>query len=300
MTMHLSSAPIVSITKIATLINAGNGAGGAAPGIPHSSVQWGQANGCTFRFDTQALPRRSSAASVPPGARRGVLLSARQAAAARRGGGRVGITSLAAEFGLDYDYDDVADDASISGTSPAQSASYQGHGAHEGQARQDDHDTHEEHGQGNNAGRPATFEFAPSASLKGQTNSSFNGNPSVFPTLLELALTLTSDTSLLSLRQRALATSSTAAAVPVLESVGMLGHVRTALVDAVNAGTLVPRAEPGSPDQNCLLPLLLLRALRPMSPALRAQASARSSAMLSMSRRMCATRVNVRNQTIAP
>lgn len=295
MTMRPNPTQTISIARTATGTNAGNSAGGTAAAIPHSSVQWGQANGVTFCFDTQALPRRSSAATVPTGARRGALLSARLAGATRPGGGRVGITSLAAELGLDYDYDDVADEVSISGSSPTQGASYQGHGAHEGQARQDDHDTPEGQGQGSNSGQPATFKFSPSASLRGQTNPSFNGDPSVFPMLRELAVTLASDTSFLSLRQRALAMSSTAAAVPVMGLVGMLGHVRTALVDAVNSGALMPRAEPSPPDQNCLLPLLLLRALRPMPPALRAQANARAHAMLSMSRRRSTTQANIHN-----
>ena len=297
----LSPTPIASVARIGPATNAGNSAGGTAVGTPHSSVKWGEANGCTFRFDTQASPRRSGAAPVPPGSRRGALLSGKQPAvrpAYRTGGGRAGALSLAAELGMDYDDEDVADDASISGTSPTQGASYHGHSAHEGQAGQDDHDPHEERGQSSSSSQPATFEFAPSASLKGQKNSSFDGDPSIGAKLMELTLNLVSDTSSQSLRQRAHAMSSTAADMPIMGSIGVLGHIRTALVDAVNSGTLVPRAEPGSPDQNCLLPLLLLRALRPMPPALRAQANARAGAMLSMSRRMCVTRANVHNRAV--
>lgn len=298
MTTRLSAAPLVSVAKVTQAFTSGSGAGGTAPNVLPGAMQWGQANSCTFRFDPQALPRRTVAAGVLPTSRRGSLLSARQAgdarSANRHGGGRSAVLSLAADAGFDYDYDDESCDASVAGTSSSRGADSQG------QAEQNDRDAQErEHGQGNSAHKAAIFGFTPSAPLKIRTASSFENDSTPLQGLLQFASALTSDGSSRSLRQRALAVPGMFAAVPTKCLTNVLGLVRAALIEAVDSGALVPKAEANSPDQNCLLPLLLLRALRPMPPAPRAQAYARAVAMVSMRGRIWATPANSRN-SIAP
>lgn len=299
MTIRSGAAPLVSVAKVTQALTSGSGAGGNAPNALPGAMQWGQANSCTFRFDPQALPRRTVAAGVLPTSRRGPLLSARQAgdarSANRSGGGRSAVLSLAADAGFDYDYDDESFDASVAGTSSSRGADSQG------QAEQNDRDAQEGgHGHGNSAHKTALFEFAPSAPLEVRTASSFENDSSPLQGLLQFASALTSDGSSRSLRQRALAVPGMFTSVPTKCLTNVLGLVRAALVEAVDSGALVPKAEASSPDQNCLLPLLLLRALRPMPPAPRAQAYARAVAIVSMGGRIQARPANARNSIAAP
>jgi hypothetical protein len=266
----------------ATLAPNPQGSRSAGPGV----VQWGQANGCTFRFDPQTTPRRSGAAPAPPSPRRALPPPAKRTASARRSGAGRPQVSLADEAGFDdFDDDDDDDNASISSTGPSRSAGSRGQGAPDGRGNDDEPGGRGGetggHSQGDRASSGMTF--APAASA-GQTASGFGPDWPTSPMLLALA----SDGSTRPLRQRALAAVGVAA--PTLRSAGALGHVRTALIEAVASGALVPKVDAGSPDQNCLLPLLLLRSLRPMPPSLHAQAGIRAAAMLSMAARSRGTR----------
>ncbi len=277
------------------------GAGNAALAGRQGEVHWGQANGCVFRFDPQAAPRRSGAQVAQPATRRALPLPAKRAATARAArrssGGRGAAVSLADEAGFDYDYDydeDDEGDAAISGAGPAQGGRSQSQG---GQDEQGDHDRNsrndgnEGHGQRGNASDNTSFATAPPA---GQAASTTGHDRSAWPMLLALA---SADASR-SLRQRALAAIDTAS--PTLRAAEALGQVRAALIEAVACGALVPRVDAKSPDQNCLLPLLLLRATRPMPHALRAQAGARAAAMLSMAQRIPGARKRVADPVAAP
>ena len=269
--------------------------GGAAPAARPGEVHWGQANACVFRFDPQATPRRTGAALVPTSSRRVLPLPPRKAAAARAAGrsGRAGRVAMALGDAADFDADDDVDDTSIAAAGSAEGAGSQGGGEQGGQG--------ERAGQGasgggdgnsngdNNGSDWATDLTKASASAgawfqpesaAGPAASAFDGDRSVSP----MWLALTSTASSLPLRQRALAAMG--AAEPTLRCGEALGHVRAALIEAVNSGAFVPKVDPASPDQNCLLPLLLLRASRPMPSAARAQAGARAAAMLSMTERL--------------
>jgi hypothetical protein len=299
MKTHINSSPAASVAKITPASQLGNRAGSTVPNTLNNAVQWGEANGCTFRFDPQALPRHPSKTTTTLASRRSLLLQARQAAAARAAnrprGGRSNATTLAAEAGFDYDYEDEneIDNASISSASPHQGGSTRGQAAQGEQAQQNDQGTDGGDEQKNSARKAAAFESVSSAPLKDRTLPLFNSDPNTSPMLLALAIELTSDKSSRPLRQRALTTISAITTVPAVSSTNALGHVRAALIDAVNSGAIVPRVNVNSPDQNCLLPILLLRALRPMPAALRKQAASSASAMLSMTERSRATRANI-------
>lgn len=283
--------------------NAHTGTGSPAPAARPGEVHWGQANGCIFRFDPQATPRRTGAALVPTSSRRVLALPPRKASGARAAGGsgRAGRVAMAlgdtADFDADFDADDDADDTLITVAGSAGGAGSQGgdeqggqheragHGASGGGDSDSSGDSNRDSngsdwatdltGASANAGAWFQPEAAP-----GPAASAFDGERSVSP----MWLVLTSTASSLPLRLRALAAMG--AAEPTLRPGEALGHVRAALIEAVNSGAFVPKVDPASPDQNCLLPLLLLRAWRPMPSALRAQAGARAAAMLSMAERV--------------
>jgi hypothetical protein len=282
--------------------NAHTGTGSPAPAARPGEVHWGQANGCIFRFDPQATPRRTGAALVPTSSRRVLPLPPRKAAAARAAGssGRAGRVAMALGDAADFDADDDvndADDTSIAAAGSAEGAGSQGGGEQGGQGERagqgasggGDGNSNGDSNGDNNGSDWATDLTEPSASAgawfqpesaAGPAASAFDGDRSVSP----MWLVLTSAASSLPLRQRALAAMG--AAEPTLRCGEALGHVRAALIEAVNSGAFVPKVDPASPDQNCLLPLLLLRAWRPMPSALRAQAGARAAAMLSMAERV--------------
>ena len=287
--------------------NAYTRTGSPAPAARPGEVQWGQANGCIFRFDPQATPRRTGAALVPTSSRRVLPLPPRKASGARAAdrSGRAGRGAMAlgdtADFDADFDADDDADDTSITAAGSAEGAGSQGGGEQGGQHERAGHgasgggdsdssgDSNRDSNGDNNASNWATdltgasanagAWFQPEAAA-GPAALAFDGDRSVSP----MWLVLTSTASSLPLRLRALAAMG--AAEPTLRPGEALGHVRAALIEAVNSGAFVPKVDPASPDQNCLLPLLLLRAWRPMPSALRAQAGARAAAMLSMAERV--------------
>jgi hypothetical protein len=297
MTAILRPEPLNSVAKIALAPQTAHSTGNGVPDAFQDTVHWGQSNGCTFRFDPQALPQRSSVAPVPPASRRALPLSVRPAAAARtanRTGGRPAIAvSLAGEAGLEYDYDhkDEADDMSICKAGPSRGANSQDKGAQDKQDRQSGQDTHGRSGQGDTAYNSATSEFV---AWTGQTTLSLDCDPGASPMLLAWA----SNGATRSLRERVLAATSLAA--PTMGATGLLIHVRAVLIEAVDSGALMPKTKDNSPDQNCLLPLLLLRSLRPMPAGLRVQACARASAMLSMTERTRSTRTNALRPIAAP
>ena len=256
--------------------NAYTRTGSPAPAARPGEVQWGQANGCIFRFDPQATPRRTGAALVPTSSRRVLPLPPRKASGARAAGGsgRAGRVAMALGDTADFDADDDADDTSITAAGSAQGAGSQGGGEQGGQHERAGHgasgggdsdssgDSNRDSNGDNNASNWATDLTGASANAgawfqpeaaPGPAALAFDGGRSVSP----MWLVLTSTASSLPLRLRALAAMG--AAEPTLRPGEALGHVRAALIEAVNSGAFVPKLDPASPNQNCLLPLLLLR-----------------------------------------
>jgi hypothetical protein len=283
--------------------NAHGAPGSTATAARHGDVQWGQANGCCFRFDPQADPRRSNAAPSQPTPRRLQPLPVRRATEARAarsaGRARQAKTSLGPETGFDAnidrdrDPDADADDesASITAASSAQGAHSQDQGAQDGQDEQSDGDGRHPDTNGYPSSTTARPDWPVGAAPStGRVASIFDNDSSASPMLRALA----AGPSSLSLRQRVLA--AMAAPAKTQRCAKALGHVRAALIEAVDAGVLVPKLDANSPDQNCLIPLLLLRALRPMPPTMRAQTGARVAAMLSMAGRAC----NARRDVLVP
>jgi hypothetical protein len=281
-----------------------NGSGNAAPALNRTAVQWGQANGCSFRFDPQATPRRSGAAPAPLSSRRASPPAKRAAAArgARRSGGGGAARSLGEEAGFDA-ADDDDDDHAVDGAGSSQGAGSQGQGepggghggADPGGRGQQGGKGHADGGSGgrhpgsndaNDGVGSDPLPMWPGSAVPFDTG--FTANPAASISdhdlgAMPMLQALSGADASRSLRQRALAAMATPATP--MRSAGALAHVRAALIEAVAAGVLVPKAEAGSPDQNCLLPLLLLRSLRPMPASLQAHAGVRAAAMLSMAAR---------------
>ncbi len=287
-TRPLLLAQPTPVARVTLGPNAQQGGCVAAPAARPGEVQWGQANGCVFRFDPQAAPQHIGVGLAPPAARRILPLPHRNAVAVRaaRRSGRSSRVAMAVgdEADFDTDVDDNADDASIEAAGSAQGAGSRSggdQGGHDGQGASGGGG-----GDGGGAGpdsakaSASTGAWLPPEMAEGPTASAFGKNRSVSP----MWLALTSNESSLPLRQRALAAMG--AAEPTLRCGEALSHVRAALIEAVNSGAFVPKVDPASPDQNCLLPLLLLRASRPMRSAQHAQAGARAAAMLSMAERL--------------
>lgn len=266
-------------------------------------VQWGNANGTTFRFDPHHTHSRPG---LPPAsllARRAAPTPAKRAAPGgpprvASGRGRAAAVSgfeSAHRFSDEidaYDADDAAD-ARVSMTASGSAGTGSGNqersgaqdergggggggghsdghsGAHSGHAGPGDERVAVDNARAGNAHRPPAG------------TASTPENELDMPSLLRR---LGSDDASVSLRQRVLAAVlAPAKPQPACDS---LSCVRAALIDAVNAGVLIPKVDPKSPDQNCLIPLVLLRALRQMPPSMRAMAQVRAAAMLSMSRRL--------------
>lgn len=257
-------------------------------------VQWGNANGTTFRFDPQHTHSRPGlpAASLP--ARRAAPTPAKRAATGSSPRGASGRSKAAAVGGFeslagndDEVDDDDAADARVGMTASGSAGT--GSGNPDRSGAQDERGGHSDGHSGGHSGHagPGDERVAVDNARFGNAQRPPAGTGSApeneldMPSLLRR---LGSDDASVSLRQRVLAAVlAPAKPQPACDS---LSCVRAALIDAVNAGVLIPKVDPKSPDQNCLIPLVLLRALRQMPPSMRAMAQVRAAAMLSMARRV--------------
>ena len=254
------------------------------------SVQWGNANGTTFRFDPHHAPSRPGLPLACLPARRAASAPVKRATSGSpsqgaRGRGRTAVVSGFESSNQDSDEVDD-DDAAESGVSMMAGASAGTGSGSQDRGAQDDRGG----GGGGGSGQSGPGNERITAVADAQPGSA-QRQPAGMGSALETELDMPSllqrlgsgDTSV-SLRQRVLAAVlAPASPQPACES---LRSVRAALVDAVNARVLIPTVDPRSPDQNCLIPLLLLRALRQMPPSMRAAAQVRAAAMLSMARRV--------------
>ena len=262
------------------------------------SVQWGNANGTTFRFDPQQahsrpglppsfLPARRAA---PTPAKRASTGSSLRGASGRSKAAAVGGFESLAHSDDEVDDDDAAD-ARVGMTASGSAGT--GSGNPDGSGAQDErgggsggHSDGHSGGHSGHAG-PGDERVAVDNARFGNAQRPPAGTGSTLENELDmpsLLQQLGSDDASVSLRQRVLAAVlAPAKPQPASDS---LRCVRAALIDAVNARVLIPKVDPKSPDQNCLIPLLLLRALRQMPPSMRAMAQIRAAAMLSMARRV--------------
>jgi hypothetical protein len=307
MTTRPTLNPLASVAKAATqgtnAPNARSDTGNTRASSRQGEVQWGQANGSMYRFDPKADPRRTGASLSQPASRRLQALPGKRAGGASASGrsgragrsGRGATLSLGSESDFGDDDDDDDEGASIAGAGTAQGAGSQGQGGQDTQGQAGDghseqgNESHDTAGAGASASASDAFGFSGSGPAAGFGND-FNA--------AQMMRALASDDSSASLRERVLA--AVPAPATTLRCAEALGKVRAALIEAVNAGELVPKVNPNSPDQNCLIPLVLLRASRPLPPAMRAMAEVRAAAMLSISARLRSARRDTFDPTLTP